>query len=349
MTVAALVTLAAFCVALSTTPWIIKSALRRRILDVPSARSSHKTVMPRGGGLAIVIATTVGLIALWLVFAGNPRGVLALAIGGVTVAAIGFADDLKPVAPWFRLLVHFAAASLAVVTIGGMPPLQIGDTTTDLGWIGDAAAVLGVVWSLNLFNFMDGIDGIAASEAAFIALASATIATISGGMTDNTRQTVVFGAACLGFLYWNWPPARIFMGDVGSGYLGFMLAVFALLATQSDPGALYVWLTLAAIFFVDATITLLRRLIARQPVHVAHRTHGYQHLALNWGSHRRVTVLVLAVNVLWLFPLAAACRFFPAYAPLFVVIAAVPLAIATIALGAGTEETRERKPTPRAE
>jgi Fuc2NAc and GlcNAc transferase len=149
---------------------------------------------------------------------------------------------------------------------------------------------------------------------------------------------VAFAAACGGFLAWNWPPAKIFMGDVGSGYLGYAIAVLALAAARENSVALLVWLILGAVFFVDATVTLLRRLARRERVYEAHRSHAYQWLARRWQSHRRVTVAVLLVNFFWLLPCALVAVRHPVWAGWMVVLAIVPVTVAALLAGAGRAE-----------
>jgi Fuc2NAc and GlcNAc transferase len=199
-------------------------------------------------------------------------------------------------------------------------------------------AVLAVTWTLNLFNFMDGIDGIAGSEAVFIAAAGAILVAVGGGSAAVPSACLVVAAACLGFLRWNWPPASIFMGDVGSGYLGYIFAALALAAARNSAVMLNVWLILGGVFFVDATVTLLRRFARRERVFDAHRTHAYQWLARSYRSHRRVTILVSIVNLVWLLPWACIALLSPVHAGWSVAAALIPLAIAGAFVGAGRRE-----------
>jgi Fuc2NAc and GlcNAc transferase len=187
---------------------------------------------------------------------------------------------------------------------------------------------------------MDGIDGIAASEAVFVALAGALIALYSGASGSASIIALVFAAACLGFLLWNWPPAKIFMGDVGSGYMGYLVAVLALLAGRDNPVALLVWLILGGIFFMDSTVTLVRRVARRERASEAHRSHAYQWLARRWGSHRSVTLATIAINLLWLLPCAFLAATRPRFAGWMVVVALLPICIGALLAGAGRRESR---------
>jgi Fuc2NAc and GlcNAc transferase len=319
--------------AASALTWLVrKYALAKGMLDRPNARSSHTVETPRGGGISIVLVASIGTIIGWGV--GAIDGALAAVVlfGGSAVAIVGYLDDRGHVSVRARLAVHFASAILCVWILGGPGTLSFGTAQVDLGWIGDVLSVVAVVWMLNLFNFMDGIDGIAATEAAFVAIAGALIT--GGGLAFG----LIIGAACLGFLVWNWPPARIFMGDVGSGYLGYVLASLMLAGTSSDPVALWVWMILASIFIVDATVTLTVRLIRGERVYQAHRSHVYQRLARRWGSHLRVTSGVIGLNVGFLLPCAWLAYKFPQCAIWIVGALFLGLGALAVVAGAGQKE-----------
>jgi Fuc2NAc and GlcNAc transferase len=149
---------------------------------------------------------------------------------------------------------------------------------------------------------------------------------------------LILAAATLGFLVWNWPPAKIFMGDAGSGYTGYAVAVLAVAAARESPVALLTWVMLAGVFVVDATVTLVRRVARRERASQAHRSHAYQWLARKWSSHRRVTLGVVLVNVVWLFPCALCATLFPAFAGWILCVALAPLIVAALAAGAGRPE-----------
>jgi Fuc2NAc and GlcNAc transferase len=199
-------------------------------------------------------------------------------------------------------------------------------------------AVLGIVWVLNLYNFMDGIDGLAASEAVFVSWGGAFLLVFGGAPAGVAAAALAFGAACVGFLLWNWPPAKIFMGDVGSGYIGYTIAVLALGAFRENAPSLSVWLILSGVFIVDASVTLLRRLARRERVFAAHRSHAYQWLSRRLGSHKTVTVAVLAMNFLWLLPLALFATVYPRRALWGAVGALGSLVIVALVAGAGRPE-----------
>jgi Fuc2NAc and GlcNAc transferase len=168
-------------------------------------------------------------------------------------------------------------------------------------------AALYLVWLLNLYNFMDGIDGLAGIEALIVGAGGTAVYWLAGlPTTGDGGLPVLLAAATLGFLVWNLPPARIFMGDAGSGFLGLMLGTLSLQAAVTRPVLLWCWLVLLGVFIVDATVTLIRRLLRGERVHEAHRSHAYQHASRELGGHRPVTLAVAAINVFWLLPWALA-------------------------------------------
>jgi Fuc2NAc and GlcNAc transferase len=334
----------ATCVAMVSallTHAIRRLAMSHGYLDVPNERSSHHIPTPKGGGAAIVFAATGACALLWLHHGLSTNVFLALS-GGLAVAATGFVDDRRSLSPGLRLAVHLIAAVWALAWLGGLPALLVGTELLTFGTSGYVVGALGVIWVLNLFNFMDGIDGIAASEGAFITWAGALVLSLPRADAGDAAAACLVGAACVGFLVWNWPPARIFMGDVGSGYLGYAIAVFALAAARNDPVAVWVWLILGGVFFVDATVTLVRRLARGERVYEAHRTHAYQWLSRRWGSHGRVTLAVLLVDIFWLLPCAVFASLRPPLAAITTLIALAPLVALAISAGSGRPEQPDR-------
>lgn len=317
-------------------------ARKVRLIDHPNKRSSHSTPTPRAGGLAIVATSVVSFAFLAVQGGISVDLAAALIVGGLAIAAVGLVDDRTPLSPRTRVSVHVAAATFSVFALGGLPQFVFGEQLVNLGWFGPALAALGLVWVTNLFNFMDGIDGIAASEATFIAFAGAAITWSSSANFGLTAAELGLAGASLGFLVWNWQPAKIFMGDVGSGYLGLTIGILALAATRENPAHLLVWLILGGTFAVDATVTLLRRLGRRERLYEAHRTHAYQWLSRRWGSHRSVTLAFLAVNVLWLLPLAWYANLRPERSTWVAAIALLPLVALALVAGAGRAEVTER-------
>lgn len=323
-----------FAASLAGTHLLKRYALRRGLMDVPNVRSSHTVPTPRSGGAAIYLAFAAGVVVLWL--GGAMSGTLfwALGGGGTAVALVGWLDDRRHLSAGVRLVVHFGAAIWALAWLGGTPPISFGGAATHFGWSGYVLGALTIVWTINLFNFMDGIDGLAGSEAVFVASAGGLLAVASGAASSVAAPALLFAAACLGFLVWNWPRASIFMGDVGSGFIGYTIAVLALASGVDDPVAPIAWWILGGYFFLDATITLVRRFVRRERLSQAHRSHAYQWLATRWNSHRKVTLAAVLLNILWLLPMAALVMLYPQRAGWFLLAAFLPVGIGILVLDA---------------
>lgn len=325
-----------FLISFFMSKWGRKIAVARNILDIPNPRSSHDIPTPRGGGVAILIAFLFGVF--WLYIRGEMPGQLfvVLCLGSSLVSGIGLWDDMNHVPPWGRLIVHFFAAGIAgyyIIACYQSPRYAGFGQYSLIIWI---ILVITTVWCLNLFNFMDGIDGLAASETISVAWGAAMIIFMQHGAILEFVLLLLLGVSCSGFLFWNWPPARIFMGDVGSGFLGYVLAVFALLTSASGKLSLWGWVILFGCFLVDATITLIRRVVRGENFMKAHRSHAYQILSRRFDSHKKVTTGVILINIFWLLPLAALTVFFRDKAIIIFSVALLPIVYATIRLGAGT-------------
>ena len=310
-------------------------ALARRLLDIPNARSSHAVPTPRGGGVAIVLTTLVAFAVAAAQSVLQWSTLVGLAGGGALVAAIGFMDDRRHVRRRWRLLTHLLAAAWLSAYMAGLPPVHVFTATFNLGLVGYPLAALYIVWLINLTNFMDGIDGLTAIEVVTVCLSGAFLYFVTVPPATHWVAPLVLAAATLGFLVWNWPPAKVFLGDSGSGFLGFMLAALSLQAGWAAPELFWSWNILLGVFIVDATVTLVKRAIRGERFYEPHRTHAYQHAAQRWGAHKPVTLLVAAINVLWLLPLAFLVARASLNGPVGMLIAYAPLAAGAVWLGAG--------------
>lgn len=322
--VSALIALAA---AWLVTAFVRRHAARFGLIDAPNQRSSHVWPTPRGGGIGIVAGSLAA--AIWLAVRGHTDPMLTRLIGlSLVIAVVGLRDDIRPLPAVLRFSVQVVICALMVAW---RPVVAID-------W-----ALVGVgVWWINAFNFMDGIDGIAGVQAVFMLSAAGALAAMNTPEIEAAAPwvwTIAVAAASLGFLAYNWPPARIFMGDVGSTWLPFVMFGLALLTVRAGSLTWPVWAVLGAIFLGDATVTLLRRIVSGQRWFQAHRSHAYQKLALNWRSHRAVTVLVLSVDVLGLLPLATVAARTPAWGWACVAAAYIPLICIMVAVRAGVPDT----------
>ena len=309
--------------------WIVLMIVRRpQLLAQPVARSSHTTPTPTMGGVAIVAVMLVYFA--WLTTVDARLG-LGFGLAAALLAGVGLWDDLAALSAGFRLVVHTAAAMLLVWTMAPDMPLPM-----------QAVFVIGAVWFINLYNFMDGIDGYAAVQCLVFCLGAQWVGNGVVGWAGDALW--LLSGATLGFLAFNWPPARIFMGDVGSGFLGVLIAGLAvyLWLTQNLP--LTASLILLSGFWFDATYTLCVRIITGQKFTQAHRLHMYQYAAQRIG-HLWTTVIFAAYATIWLIPWAAFCVGRGMLLQIFALCAAIlPLAALCWRFGAGrkAEEIQAR-------
>lgn len=321
------------------TGWLRRYALARSIIDVPNARSSHSVPTPRGGGVAIVVSFLLMVPVMASQALLDWSVAWALLGAGSGIALLGFLDDHGHIAARWRLLGHFGASVWVLFCLGGLPPLEVFGYTFELGWFGDVLAVFYLVWLLNLYNFMDGIDGLASIEAICVCLGGALLY-ILAGHPAQMWGCIALAFSVAGFLIWNFPPARIFMGDAGSGFLGIALGILSLQAAWNHPALFGGWLILLGVFIIDATTTLVRRLLRGEKVYEAHRSHAYQFASRQFGRHLPVTLAVLLINLVWLLPLAVAVASGWLDAGIGVPFAYAPLVVLAFKFHAGQAETR---------
>ncbi|MBH3415881.1 glycosyltransferase family 4 protein [Pseudomonas putida] len=312
-------------------------ALSRSLLDIPNERSSHTLATPRGGGLSFVITFLVALSVLGGWGYVTPSVLVSLLGAGGLVALGGFMDDHGHIAARWRLLGHFIAAGWGLFWIGGLPPITIFGVPLSAAWLSIIIGLLYLVWLLNLYNFMDGIDGIASIEAICVCLGGSLLYWLTGHAQEAVLP-MLLAATVAGFLVWNFPPARIFMGDAGSGFLGIVLGLLALMAGWINPLLFWGWLILLGVFVVDATFTLARRLLRGDKVYQAHRSHAYQYASRRYAGHRPVSLAVAAINLGWLLPVASAVVLLKLDGALGTMVAYAPLVVLALIYQAGKKE-----------
>ncbi|HEY2805128.1 MAG TPA: glycosyltransferase family 4 protein [Gemmatimonadales bacterium] len=282
-------------------------ALTRAIFDTPNERSSHKHPVPLGGGWGIATPALAAVAMAWSAGLLDRAAAMGLLGGGAAVAIVGWIDDRVRLSARVRLLVQVAAAAWLVGWLGGYDSLDAGTARINLGAITNAIVVLTIVWCTNLYNFMDGIDGIAGMEAVFVGLAGGVFLLASGAIGLAVVALVV-AAASGGFLVWNRSPARIFMGDAGAGLLGFLLAGLAACSEVERAVPALIWAVLLGTFIADATIVLCRRIARGERWYSAHRGHLYQRLVQSGWTHGQVDGVVAIINVVLVGLAAAAWR-----------------------------------------
>lgn len=293
------------------------AAVRLGLLAEPNRRSSHGTPTPTAGGLGFIVP----VVAFLILSIDDYPPALVLATAGVAIALVGFLDDVKDLRRDVRLVAHLGLATGCVALLTDEPLLVT------------AVLILGLAWWINLYNFMDGIDGIAASQCVIYAGGVLVI----GELAQSAAMAWVLLAASVGFLCFNWAPAKIFMGDTGSGFLGVVTGSLALWLWQSGELPAVASLILLVGFWFDASYTLGVRIVTGQAFADAHRSHLYQILSRRWG-HGRTTALFGAHAVAWLGPLAALSVSFPAWQAAWLIAACVPAACACIVFRAGARD-----------
>ncbi len=331
-----------FCLSFVLSGLIRLIASRQGWFDMPNARSSHIRPTPKGGGLAFALTSSLAFCALY--FSGYLpwRPLLALLLA-LPLALMGWWDDLYHLGARARLAIQAVISFSGLILMGGLPVLPVFSVTADFGWLGYLVGLIGMIWLINLYNFMDGLDSLAGLEACFVMMAVVLILLLAEAGINH----VIFLAplvAVLGFVCWNLPPAKLFMGDAGSNYLGYLLGMLGLYSIAIGHLNVWSWAILLGTFIVDSTVTLCRRMRRGQVWYHAHRTHAYQHWARRLESHGRVVTVLMLINVAWLLPLAYWSTAWPQGGLALTVVAYAPLAWIAWKSGAGVEALVEGRP-----
>jgi UDP-N-acetylmuramyl pentapeptide phosphotransferase/UDP-N-acetylglucosamine-1-phosphate transferase len=263
-------------------------ALKKSFLAHVNERSSHTTPTPHGGGIAIAITWFLGLVYLFTCKEIDTPLFSALMVGAL-LSIVSFLDDVYELSPKKRLLTQAFVSVLGLYLLGGLSKIDLGFFVIENQIVTNALAFVGIIWFINLYNFLDGIDGYAGSEAIFLGFA--------GWLLFGGSYFLVLVVCVLGFLVWNWHKAKIFMGDVGSTLLGYTIAIFALY-TQNNGTSILVWLILFGLFWFDATLTLFRRYQNGEKLSIAHKKHAYQRLTQSGWSHEKVVIYSIFLNML---------------------------------------------------
>lgn len=259
-------------------------AKKRTILDFPNERSSHESPVPRGGGIVFIFIFYVAIFTSYALGQLDKKLFLAL-IPGLVLAAVGFIDDYKSLTPALRMLFQLSCAGVSLYFLGGAKS-PFSDNPSLLWTV---IALIGVIWFINLFNFLDGSDGYASMEAISISLGISFF--------SNSNTLLFLAIAVVGFLYWNWPKAKVFMGDTGSITLGFILAITGIYLNNCNSLNISTFLLLTMLFWFDATVTIIRRIINREKLSMAHNKHIYQRAILGGYSHLKVLVIGIIINL----------------------------------------------------
>ena len=333
--------LCAFISAWFSSYLVQRYAVQLHLIQVPNHRSSHHQPTPHGGGIGIIMGfLSISFWLLWQAQLNYPLFLTVIALA-LVIALTSLIDDLWHLSIRIRLSIHCAASLLLILGLSNLvvyDPLDIGGLPIQIAIF---CLVVMSAWWINLFNFMDGIDGLAAMQAIFMLLAAGGL---SLSMHPELYQQTLWlwmlylAAATGGFLVLNWSPAKLFMGDIGSTFLAFMLVFFTLVSIYLNWLNYAVWGILAALFISDATVTLMRRIFTRQAWTKAHRSHAYQYLSRQWQSHQKVTLFYLLLNIIWLLPLAYLALQQPHRQHIYLLIAYIPLLFLMYKGNAGKRE-----------
>ena len=278
-----------FLISFSLTYIIKNYMIKKSLVASVNERSSHTIPTPHGGGIAITITWFIGLFYLY--FAGQIEQNLFYALlFGAVISIVSFFDDIYELSPKLRLIVQALIATGGLYFLGGFETLTFGIFDIQNHIFTNIFAFFMIIWFINLYNFLDGINGYAGSEAVFLAVA--------GFILFGGNHFLVLAMAVLGFLYWNWNKAKIFMGDVGSTLLGYNIAIFTIYYTNQEPTNFWIWIILFGVYWFDATLTLLRRKLNKEKLSQAHKKHAYQRLTQAGWSHYKVTNYSIGLNLL---------------------------------------------------
>jgi len=262
---------------------------KNAIFEEVNERSSHTVPTPHGGGIALFLTWFIGLIYLNITNQIDATLFDALMIG-IVISFVSFFDDIYDLSPKLRIIVQSLVAVGGIYALGGLESLDFGFITIENQAITNIFAFLLIVWFINLYNFLDGINGYAGSEAVFLGIA--------GYLLFGGGHFLVLVVAVLGFLVWNYGNAKIFMGDVGSTLLGYTVAIFTIYYANEEAINFWIWIILFGLFWFDATYTLIMRYKNGEKLSQAHKKHIYQRLTRSGWSHLKVTNFSIIINVL---------------------------------------------------
>lgn len=271
-------------------------AIKKNILAVPGSRTLHENKIPRGGGIIFSLLFVFGITTLFLLDITSFEVLMVLGVGGFVAAIFGFFDDVVDISEGYKLTFQFLLAIWVIYWFDSDILVEWAPY-----WVSLFITAFLLVWMINLYNFMDGIDGMAISGTLFISIAAAILSLVSGGL----ELSIIFFlmvASSFGFVIYNWPPARIFMGDSGSIFLGYCFGALVLKSSTNGDISIWIWIIIFSYFVVDTTITLLLRIVIVRR-YLPHRSHAYQNLARIWKSHAKVTGLVVLYYFIWILPL----------------------------------------------
>ena len=277
-----------------------KIAVHYNILANPGYRTLHESPTPRGGGLIFSLVFVFCILIFGGVYELSNQIFYIFGVGGFIATLFGFIDDIKNIRVKTKLIIQLFLSAWTIYW------LDLGELFL-LGWMPIFMIIpfilIFMVWIMNAYNFMDGVDVMAASGAIFISLTLAIVLFLTNGSVEVIYIFILLAIVVSGFILFNWPPATIFMGDAGSVFLGYIFGSLLLFTVLNNDISVWIWLTVFGYFFADTTVTQIMRVILGRKWYLAHRSHAYQNLARMTNSHLKVTGGVTLYNLVWIFPL----------------------------------------------
>ena len=307
-----------------------KIAIQKEIISNLNYRTLHEVPTPRGGGIVFSLLFSFTIFVLWHGDEISDQVFYMFGLGGFVATLFGFIDDVKNIKAKIKLAIQLLLGGWAVYW------LEYGDLLLLESipfLIATLTALFFMVWMMNAYNFMDGIDGMAASGAIFISLTLATVQFLTEGPVEIMTIFILIAATVSGFMFFNWPPATIFMGDAGSVFLGYIFGSLLLFTVLNNDISIWSWITVFGYFFADTTVTQIMRVILVKKWYLAHRSHAYQNLARITGSHLKVTGAVILYNIIWIFPLVVWSVLQPEMEVVAAILAVAPAMIVTYKYG----------------
>ena len=309
-----------------------KYALRLKIVAIPIERSLHNKVTPRGGGVIIAIVFLAFILVFYITRQIMVAEFLVLFGGGLIMAVTGFLDDILRLKASIRFIIQFFAVGWGLYWIGGIPSTAFFERLPVLYAVANAVAVVALVWFINSFNFIDGIDGLATSSATFFSLSTGGYF-LWQGIEPYGSLLIVLAACSLAFLCFNWPPAKMFLGDAGSNFFGYLFGAMVLITVKNGNLSIWTWLIILAYLITDTTTTTFLRLCLVKGWYHRHRSHAYQNLARILDNHKFVTCLITGINVFYVLPLAYLSIQYQQYAWLAFAASVIPILVFVLRYG----------------
>jgi len=305
-------------------------AIRKAIIANTNERTLHQQPIPHGGGIVFSTLFVLAVFVLGMLHIISFEMLMVIGMGGFTATLFGFVDDATDLRASVKLIIQSILAGWVIFWLDGGVLATVEWLPVWLSWF---LTWFLLVWMMNLYNFMDGVDGMAASGAVFVAMALIVVLLMTGEFSSLVLLFSLLALSCSGFLLYNWPPASIFMGDSGSVFLGYLFGSLIIKTTTTGEISIWTWIVVFGYFFAETNLTIFLRILFVKKWYHAHKSHAYQNLARVLNSHIKVTGAVQIYHFLYLFPITIWTVLTPNWAPVATIMALMPAAIITFRFG----------------